>query len=197
MAPKEVQLMVFTFQRGSGVRRKAVAGISVFAMVLIAVVLQSATARGGDPALFSIDSFSAQLRAGDTLNVTGSGCPPTGSLPSEDALVLRLTPPSGGNAFGPSLIDGSVQIVGTTAASAGEAQIGVSPNVDGTFEAALPIPLDAPSGAGYTVRGICTSLLEAGGGQGGFTQTSYDSALAFAGTLDVEGPVEVPPIFIG
>jgi hypothetical protein len=142
---------------------------------------------------FVIDSFSVTRHAGESFTVTGSGCPSTGTLPTSQALVLRLTPPTGGNALGASLIDGQVQLTSTTAAIQGEATVLVTPNADGTFNALIVIPSDAPPGSGYTVRGLCTTVLEAGPLPSGFSQASVDASAAQAGTLDVVATLATNP----
>lgn len=141
---------------------------------------------------WSIDSIVEVRQQGQSLELTGSGCPSSGAVPAPDgALRLRLTPPTGGNAWYPVLVAGEATVISTGQLIAGEVDVALTPAPDGTFSASIPIPGDAPAGTGYSVRGICLSVLELDpNNPSGFTQASFDASLGEAGTLTVEAVVD-------
>jgi hypothetical protein len=136
---------------------------------------------------FAIDSFHETLSPGSTLSVSGHGCPPTSEFTTGEApLVLVLTPPSGGNNFGPALLGGRVTVVMNDMYVPGESQTTSTPDRDGTFSATIQIPTDAPVGGPYTVRGVCATLVRSGQEVDGMDPASVTAAQASAGVLSVE-----------
>jgi hypothetical protein len=172
-------------------------------MLLLGVVsalVVGASTVSAEPGPFTINSFSANLQPGESLLVTGSGCPPTSPLASGQVLQLRLTPPTGGNAWGVSLDNGKPLLASTQVGVAGETDVVVTAKEDGSFSATIVIPANAPVASGYTVRGVCLTLLVPGAGPGGFTQESYDASFTQAGALEVVAapiPIVTPPAFTG
>lgn len=167
--------------RVSGMRRALAAAVGMLITVASPADAQTST--------FTINAVSGSVAAGQTVTVTGSGCPPTGALPvpTSEVLQLRLTPPSGGNAFHPTIINGSAQIISQAALFPGEADLRVAPNADGTFTATFTMPANSPSGS-YTVRGICLTVLEPGNdGPSGLSQQSFDaSQVTASGAITVQ-----------
>jgi hypothetical protein len=73
----------------------------------------------------------------------------------------------------------------------GEVGIDVTPNADGSFTAEITVPLDAPAMEGYTVRGMCLTLLEPREDDPtDFTTESAEASMTEAGALDVLGTVD-------
>jgi hypothetical protein len=161
--------------------------IVLFVSVLVlGAVAPSRAVAGSQVAGFMIDGFSGTFAPGDSFTAIGSGCPVAGSLPTDAPLHLRLTPPTGGNGWGPAFIGDQVGVVSTLAGIAGEVDVQLTPDSDGSFAASITIPTDAPVGGLYSVRGICLSVLEAGDGPNGFTQESHDASVAEAEGITVE-----------
>lgn len=155
-------------------------------IALLALLAVPDTAGAGESG-FTIDSFAVTRHPGEAFSVTGHGCPPTGSIPSPRAVHLRLTPPTGGNFWGPAMLEGEVAVFTTQAYHSGEFDTELTPNADGTVEATIQVPVDAPALDGYTVRGICTSLVVLeDGSDDTFTSASLAASQTEAGVLDVE-----------
>ena len=178
----------------SPVRRRA----GVLFVAVLCALFASATSADAGTTPFAVDAFDVSLSPGASQVVNGAGCPPASSLTTNPVLVLRLTPPSGGNSWGVSLDNGSVLLVSTAVGVPGEADVTVVPKADGTFSSVITIPANAPPAAGDKVRAVCTTLLVPGPGPGGFTQESYDASFTEAGALQVLAiPVVAPPAFTG
>jgi hypothetical protein len=157
-----------------------------FAAVVVAVLFGVSTvAHAGAPAAFTIDSFDLVLEPGAAFTVTGSGCPATGAYPTDSPVQLRLTPPTGGNGWGPALIGDVLGMVSSSAYIAGEVDVRVAPADDGTFTATMAVPTDAPAGEGYIVRGYCLTVVEPGEEPGSFDAETVAAGYAEAGSLDV------------
>jgi hypothetical protein len=134
---------------------------------------------------FTIDPLELTLAPGDSFTVTGSGCPSTGAFPTSAPVHLRLTPPTGGNGWGPGMIGEQITVFSSSAYFAGETDVTTVPAEDGTFSATVVVPADAPGGEGYSVRGYCVTLVEPGDGPNGFDPDSVAAGYAEAGTLSV------------
>jgi hypothetical protein len=164
---------------------------SALALGALVGPVAGAAGAGGVAPPFTIDPFSAEAEPGGSVAVSGSGCPPAGAFAEATGVVLYLTPPSGGNAFGANAQDGELVIVSTAAYVAGESSTSAVPDADGTFDAVLAVPLDAPDGA-YTVRGLCTTLLEPDDSPNGVSPASVERASTEQGTLQVTAPPATP-----
>jgi hypothetical protein len=168
-------------------RTKVLAGAAIAACGLTALVLVATAATQAAPSPFTIDPLPAELRPGQVLTVSGSGCPAASDLDTgPEPLLLQLHSPGGELPWAPTL-DGSTVVIGPRPAIGvvGTVETATAPAADGTFSVAITIPLDAPPMAGYSVDGLCTTLLEPGDTPSGFSQASLDAANATAAGLTV------------
>jgi hypothetical protein len=158
---------------------------------LVALLAVWPVPAGAGRAPFTIDPFSVERYPGETFTVTGSGCPPTGAFPSSSPLVLLLTPATGGNSWGPGIIKGAAGPFMTGVYYAGEVAVEVVSNPDGSFTADITVPQDAPASDGYTVRGMCLTLLEPRADDpNDFTVESAAASMTEAGALHVLGSAD-------
>ena len=98
---------------------------------------------------------------------------------------LYLTPPGGGNGFGPALIDGEVWLLSSSAIGRGGGRRASRAGRRWQHSRrAFTVPTDAPAGD-YLVRGYCLTKVELGDGANGFDPDSVAAGYGEAGTLTV------------
>lgn len=181
------------------------ARVAMAAVVVAVSLLEGGAAGQAAPGPFTLDPLPAVLHPGQTFTVTGSGCPATGTLDAgPEPLALQLHSPGGAIPWALSLDGSTVMLTAPAVGVAGTVDANAAPAADGTFSVAITIPADAPPDRGYSVDGICTTLLESGGTPSGFSQASLDAAHTTVGGLTVEAapappaaPLEVDPGYTG
>jgi len=163
----------------------AVAGACGVLAAIVALPATASTLQAVAP--FTINPLPPFSKPGQVLTVTGSGCPATSALtvPTEP-LALQLHAPGGAVPLSPLLNGSTVDLVIPDIGKPGTVNATVTPAADGSFSASITIPTGAPSVSGYTVDGVCTTLLVAGGATpSGFTNASLAAANASAGSLTI------------
>jgi hypothetical protein len=135
---------------------------------------------------FVLDPLPEQGSPGSTMTVTGGGCPATSEhVIGNQPVLLVLTPPNGGNDFGPTRLGDEVDAGMNQMYVPGESEAQATPQADGTFSSVLPIPEDAPLGGPYTVRALCLTLVRVSDAPDGLDPVSVNDAQAVAGALTV------------
>ena len=134
--------------------------------------------------VFSVRVSPSTVAPHETLQVSGSGCPPSGPLETPDGpVVLRFTQVLGGNSLEPTLVGGHVEFPIDQMLVFGEVDLTIVPNSDGRFEAAISIPADARKESVYVVRGLCQTLLRVEGQQ--FDAESLERSTAVSAEITV------------
>lgn len=131
------------------------------ALVVAAVPLAVGAEVGAQDGAPSFDVVPAELRRGGTFTAAGGGCPESGPLPirgSGEQLGIRFGPPDG-NLMTPTLVEGEVGILTTTAGVFGEVQARTFVDATGRWSQELTVPTDAPLRGDYVLQGLCLTLL--------------------------------------
>lgn len=133
---------------------------------------------------FSIVVTPAVVPTGGSIQVTGQGCPPTGSLPAAEPLVIYVAKPFSSH-LSATLQGGAIQFV-VVMSTPPEPMLtaSVTPQADGTFATTIPVLADFPPGTDYTVFAMCAAKFVADAAGTGFTPES--SAAGSAGPVPIQ-----------
>ena len=104
------------------------------------------------PGELTLNPMTGSFHPGDTIHITGSGCPPTGPDPVRgDSVGVRLGPRGG--APGWAVSNGTISIANNSIYVPGVVNAATTTSVDGTWAVDVVVPTDAPPSDGYTITG--------------------------------------------
>ena len=142
------------------------------------------------PVVMELYPTSGTYVRGETMHVTGTGCPPTGHNPiSGGAVGVKLSSlggiPGYGFSFGAPGDNITINVV-NYASVPGQITAVATPREDGSWEVDLAIPIDAPLSDEYMLGAICASRLDLEPDGRPANTESTRQALVSAGPFTVE-----------